>query len=120
MVIEQGDVFWIDVGEPRGSETGFRRPYVVVQNDFFNDSRLHTVEVCAITGNLRRSRAPGNVVLEAGEANLTQRCVVNITQIYAIDRDYFLDRIGAVSSEKLDEILEGIWFLLKPRPRSKS
>lgn len=115
MVIRQGDVFWIDVGEPRGSETGFRRPYVVVQNDAFNSSRLHTVVVCAITSNLRRARAPGNVMLEAGEANLSRASVVNITQIYAIDRDYFQESIGSVSAEKLDAILQGVWFLLEPR-----
>jgi mRNA interferase MazF len=114
MVIRQGDVFWIDVGEPRGSETGFRRPYVVVQNDAFNASPLSTVVVCAITSNLRRAKAPGNVVL-AGEAGLPRQSVVNVTQIYAIDRDYFLEPIGAVSAEKLDEILQGIWFLLEPR-----
>ncbi|MCP4658553.1 MAG: type II toxin-antitoxin system PemK/MazF family toxin [bacterium] len=115
MVIRQGDVFWIDVGEPRGSETGFRRPYVVVQNDAFNASRLSTVVVCAITSNPRRAKAPGNVVLSAGEAGLARESVVNVTQIYAIDRDYFLEPIGAVSAEKLDEILQGIWFLLEPR-----
>ncbi len=115
MVIRQGDVFWIDIGEPRGSEAGFRRPYIVVQNDSFNESRLSTVAVCAITSNLRRARAPGNVVLSAGEASLPQESVVNVTQIYAIDRDYFLEPIGVVSAEKLDEILQGIWFLLEPR-----
>lgn len=115
MVIRQGDVYWVDIGEPRGSETGFRRPYVVVQNDFFNGSRLNTVVVCAITSNMRRARAPGNVVLGAGEAGLSQESVVNVTQIYAIDQDYFLEPIGTVSAEKLDEILQGIWFLLEPR-----
>ncbi len=115
MVIRQGDVFWIDVGAPRGSETGFRRPYVVVQNDAFNASRLSTVVVCAITSNRRRAKAPGNVVLSAGEAGLSRESVVNVTQIYAIDRDYFLEPIGAVSAVKLDEILQGIWFLLEPR-----
>ena len=115
MVIRQGEVFWIDVGEPRGSETGFRRPYVVVQNDAFNASRLNTVVVCAITSNLRRARAPGNVFLNAGEAGLPRDCVVNVTQIYAIDREYFEESVGSLSADKLEEILQGIWFLLEPR-----
>ncbi len=80
----------------------------------FNETRLSTVVVCAITSNLRRAQAPGNVVLRAGEAGLPKESVVNVTQINAIDRDYFLDPIGAVSAEKLDEILQGVWFLLEP------
>lgn len=114
MVIRQGDVFWIDIGEPRGSETGFRRPYVVVQNDAYNGSRLNTIVVCAITSNPKRALSPGNVTLDAGDAGLPRASVVNVTQIYAIDRDYFLEPIGTVSEGKLDEILQGIWSLLEP------
>jgi mRNA interferase MazF len=116
VVIRQGDIFWIDLGEPRGSEPGFRRPYIVVQNDSFNESRLNTVVACAITSNLKRAQAPGNVMLEAGEANLSRRSVVNVTQLYAIDRDYFLEQIGSVGPDRLDQILQGIWLLLEPRP----
>ena len=31
MVINQGDVYWIDLVEPIGSEPGHRHPYVVIQ-----------------------------------------------------------------------------------------
>jgi len=39
VVIAQGEVWWADLGEPSGSEPGFRRP-VVVQGDAFNRSSL--------------------------------------------------------------------------------
>ena len=55
-------------------------------------------------------------MLEAGEANLPRQSVVNVTQIYAIDRDYFQQPLGVVSAEKLDAILQGVWLLLEPRP----
>ncbi len=71
MVVSQGDLFWVDLGEPVGSRPGFRRPFVVVQNDLFNRSRLSTVIVCAVTSNLRRAEAPGNVLLPKGAGNLT-------------------------------------------------
>ncbi len=29
MVIHQGDVFWLDAQEPRGSEPGYRRLYTL-------------------------------------------------------------------------------------------
>lgn len=40
MEIRQGDLFWIDLNEPRGSEPGFTRPFVVIQNNLFNRSRI--------------------------------------------------------------------------------
>ncbi len=36
----QGEVFWVDEGEPVGSEPGYRRPYVVIQNDRWNESPM--------------------------------------------------------------------------------
>ena len=78
MVVSQGDLFWVDLGEPAGSRPGFRRPFVVVQNDLFNRSRLSTVIVCALTSNLRRAEAPGNVLLPKGAGNLPRESVAAV------------------------------------------
>ena len=53
MVINQGDVFWVDLGEPSGSRPGLRRPFVVVQNDLFNRSRLGSARVAEILRGIR-------------------------------------------------------------------
>jgi mRNA interferase MazF len=55
MVINQGDIFWIELDEPSGSAPGYRHPHVVIQNNVFNRSRINTVVVCALTSNLRRA-----------------------------------------------------------------
>jgi mRNA interferase MazF len=91
VVIHQGDVYWINLGTPKGSEPGYRHPYVVIQNDVFNCSRISTVVVCALTSNLKRAESPGNVLLEKGEANLTKQSVVNITQIFTIDKSRLVE-----------------------------
>ncbi len=98
MVILQGDVFWFDLGRPLGSEPGFRRPYVVVQNDVFNASRIQTTVLCAITSNLDRAKAPGNVLLRKGEANLIRASVVNVSQVVTADKSSLRDKIGTLSS----------------------
>lgn len=36
----RGEIWWIDFGIPFGSEVGFRRPVVVLQNDILNESNL--------------------------------------------------------------------------------
>jgi len=115
MVIRQGDVYWVDLGEPSGSEPGYRHPCVVVQNDVFNQSRIRTVVVCALTSNLKRAEAPGNVLLEKGEANLPKQSVVNVSQIFTVDKNQLGDYIGTLSPRRVRQILAGIWLVLTPR-----
>ena len=114
-MIRQGDVFWLDLDSPHGSEPGFRRPCVVVQNNLLNRSRIHTVVVCGVTSNLRRASAPGNVLLEAGEGSLPKQSVVNVSQIFTVDREYFEEPIGSLSRERLEEVLAGVRFVIEPR-----
>jgi len=115
MVIEQGEIYWIDLGEPVGSEPGYRHPHVVIQNNLFNASKINTVVVCALTSNLKRAEAPGNVFLAKGEANLPKQSVVNITQVYTVNKIDLAEKIGKVSEKKLKEIIEGIKLLTEPR-----
>ena len=114
-MIRQGDLFWVDLGEPSGSGPGLRRPFVVVQNDLFNRSRLATVIMCALTSNLRRAAAPGNVLLAQGEGNLSKDSVVNVTQLFTIDKGELTDRIGRLGNDRVADILRGIRLVLDPR-----
>jgi len=115
MVIRQGDIFWLDLGDPSGSAPGYRHPHVVVQNNVLNQSRIHTVIVCTLTSNLRRALAPGNVQLEVGEANLPKRSVVNVSQLFTVDKADLVEKMGTLSPHRVDEILAGIQLMLEPR-----
>ena len=115
MVIRQGDVFWVDLGAPSGSGPGYRHPHVVIQNNVFNRSRINTVIVCVLTTNLRRATAPGNVLLEQGEANLPKASVVNISQIFTVDKRDLDEYIGTLSRSRINQILDGIRLLTEPR-----
>lgn len=115
MVINQGDVYWIDLDEPSGSGPGLRHPHVVVQNDLFNHSRLATVVVCLLTTNLRLASAPGNVLLNMGEANLSRQSVVNVTQLYTVDKADLIEWIGVLSENRVRQIVAGIRLLTEPQ-----
>ena len=108
MVVTQGDVFWVDMGDPVGSGPAYRHPHVVIQNNLFNRSNIGTVVVCAVTSNLKRASAPGNVLLDRREANLSRRSVVNVSQIFTVDRAQLGKKIGAVSPGRIREILDGV------------
>ena len=79
-MILQGEIYLIDPGEPFGSEPGFYRPWVVVQNDAMNRSGLNTVVVLPLTTNLQRVSGRGNVLVPAGAAGLRADSVVQVHQ----------------------------------------
>jgi mRNA interferase MazF len=68
-----------------------------------------------ITSNLKRARAPGNVLLEKGEGNLPKQSVVNVSQIYTVDKRDLAEKIGTLGRSRMREILNGIQLLLEPR-----
>ncbi len=112
MVIAQGEVWWTDLGDPAGSEPGFRRPVVVVQGEAFNASSLRTVVCVALTTNLRWADAPGNVLLSARTTGLAKASVANVSQLVTLDRDALSERAGRLSPSNLELVLAGIDVVL--------
>ncbi len=115
MVINQGDVFWITLAEPTGSSPGYRHPHVVVQNNLFNHSRIHTTVVCTLTSNLKRAGAPGNVLLEPKESGLPKPSVVLVSQLFTVDKLDLIEHVGVLPKKKIRQILDGIRLLTEPR-----
>jgi mRNA interferase MazF len=115
VVIRQGDVYWIEFEEPEGSEPGYKHPHVVVQNNLFNHSRINTVLVCPLTSNLKRANSPGNVLLDKRDVNLPKPSVINVSQIFTVDKSQLGDYIGTLSPERLRQVLDGIKLLLEPK-----
>ena len=115
MVINQGDIFWANLQEPRDSEPAYRHPHVVVQNNLFNRSKINTVVVCPLTSNLKRAGAPGNVLLNQREVNLPKKSVVNVSQIFTVDKTQLDEYIGTLSTERIRQILRGMKLVIEPR-----
>ena len=88
---------------------------MVVQNNIFNRSQINTIVVCALTSNLKRAQAPGNVQLKKSEGNLKKDCVVNITQLITVNRADLVEKIGTLSSARTRQIVDGIKLLVEPR-----
>jgi mRNA interferase MazF len=110
MKISQGDVYWLHPAGPGGSEAGYPHPYVVIQEDAINHSRINTVVVCALTSNIKRMAEPGNVLLEAGEANLPRQSVVVVSQVESVEKTQLGDYIGSLSKERIAQIFAGMRF----------
>ena len=109
--IRQGQVYWLDFGPATGSVPADRHPCVVVQNDVFNRSAIATSVVCLITSNLSRAKAPGNVLLKKGEANLPKVSVVNVSQILTDDKMELVESVGKLSGTAAGAVREGLRML---------
>mgnify|MGYP002713075332 CR=1 FL=1 len=112
MRINQGNIYWIQSEEPDKSELGhYSHPYVVIQDNLFNRSRIHTVIICAITSNIKRANAPGNVLLDIGEANLPKQSVVEVSKVSSVKKTELGEYIGHLSEQRIEQILAGMRFL---------
>ena len=112
MVVERGQIWWADLGEPAGSEPGFRRPILIVQDDAFNRSRLRTVIAVVLTTNVRLLDAPGNVLLAAKATGLPKDSVANVSQVVTVDRDFLLELGGRLRGQPLRDVENGLRFVL--------
>ena len=111
MVVNQGDIYWVSSEEPSGSESGHPHPHVVIQDNVINRSRINTVVVCALTTNLKQAKAPGNVLLEAGEANLSKQSIVVVSQVSTVNKAQLGEYIGSLNKQRINQILAGMRFL---------
>jgi mRNA interferase MazF len=111
--IQQGDVYWYDFGPATGSGPADVHPCVVVQNDDFNHTAIRTTVICHITSNTRLARVPGNVLLALGAAGLTKESVVNVSQLFTVDKLHLEERIGRLSRSAVASIRAGIHLLVE-------
>jgi len=92
----RGELWWADLGLPRGSAPALRRPVLIISADQYNRSNLQTVTVAVLTTNVKLAALPGNVAIAADIAGLNADSVVNVTQIATLDRAALDERVGAL------------------------
>ena len=80
----------------------------------FSSSGIDTVIVCALTTNLKHARSPWNVLLRKGEANLPRQSVVNVSQMYTVDKRELKEKIGALTRQRIRQIFQGIRMIMEP------
>jgi mRNA interferase MazF len=108
----RGEIWWANLPDPAGSEPGYRRCVLIIQDDIFNQSRINTVIVVIITSNTQLAEAPGNVLLPQVASGLSRNSVANVSQIFTIDKTFLVERIGALPDYLQEEVDEGLRTIL--------
>jgi mRNA interferase MazF len=104
----RGEIWWADYG----SEPGYRRPVIILQNDFFNNSKINTTVVIPISSNLLLADVPGNIFLEKRDAKLGKESVVLVSQIGVIDKERLIEKISKINKNIMEKIENNIMFVL--------
>lgn len=112
VTVSQGEVWWADLGEPRGSKPGFRRPVLVIQGDALNRSRIATAVCVALTSKVKWASAPGNVLLSESATGLPKESVANVSQIVTLDKSELTVRVGKLPKAKVELVLSGVDVVL--------
>lgn len=108
----RGEIWWADLGEPRGSEPGYRRPVLIVQDNHFNRSNLATVIILSLTSNRKYENVPGNVFLPKEQSGLSKDSVVNATQFTAIDKAWLDEIVSELPRHLMDEVDRSLSLVL--------
>ena len=113
MVISHGDVAWVDIGSPRGSEPAKRRPAVVVQEDRLLATEIATVLVVPLTSNIALEAFPGNVLVSVDASGLGQDSVAVVSQLGPVSEEFVEPHpVGHVPSYVLSKVADGIRLTL--------
>jgi len=108
----RGEIWWLDYGIPFGSEPGYRRPVVLIQNDFFNNSNINTTIVMPLSTNLLLADVPGNIFLEKTESKLKKDSVILVSQIGVVDKQRLIKKITKINKETIEKIDNNILLVL--------
>ena len=108
----RGNLYWVDLGEPRGSKPAKRRPVLVVQSDSFNDSRLSTTVAVVVTSNTGLASMPGNVFLPAAVTGLPRDSVANVSALVTVDKADLEGPAGDLPDYVLAEVDRGLHLIL--------
>jgi len=108
----RGELWWADFGAPFGSEPGYKRPVLIMQNDFFNRSMINTTIVIPLTTNLILADAPGNILITKNQSKLKKDSVITISQIEVIDRRRLIEKITKIDRTIIEKVENNIMFVL--------
>ena len=110
--MKSGELWWVDYGIPYESEPGYRRPLIIVQNDFFNKSKINTTIVIPLSTNLLLADVPGNILIEKSESKLGKDSVILLSQIGVIDKQRLTEKVSRLNKNIMEKIENNIMFLL--------
>ena len=104
MIVSRGEIWLVNLNPTKKSnEMGKVRPVLVYQNDELNLSDYPTTIIIPLSTSLVDDAEPIRMRIEKRE-NLKEDSDLVITQIRAIDKERFIQKLGSLSSQELSKV----------------
>ena len=110
--MRRGQIYLCEFPNPVGSEPGWDRPVVIIQDDFFNSSGIATTIVVTLTSSLKYQKLPGCLLLKKEETGLDRDSVANATQLSIVNKVQLKGHIGEVPDDLLFKLEECVKVVL--------
>ena len=103
--ILRGDIVWANLDPTLGHEQSGQRPVLVLSQDVFN---AHSGTVIAVALTSQKPNAGFPLTLELSDAKLPKQSWVKISQIRTLSTIRIGKKLGKVSNDEIEMILEGL------------
>lgn len=103
----RGDIYYADMEPHIGSEQGGTRPVVVLQNDVGN-RYAPTLIVATVTSRTEKKKYQPTHVLIAHNTAFEKPSVVQLEQIFTIDKSRVQRFLGRLTQDEMQEIEKGV------------
>jgi len=107
--ILRGEVYWADLDPVRAREQAGLRPVLVISHDALN-RHSGTVIALAITSQPQRPGFPLTDQIES--LKMPKPSWVKISQIRTLSTERLGRRLGRISPEELQQVIEGLFTLV--------
>ncbi len=112
MLVKQFEIWIADLNPQKGTETGKKRPVLVVQTNLLNKIPHPSTLVCPITTNVQKDAEILRVHLKKGMANINENCDIMIDQLRAIDNKRLINKVGELPINIAEIVKENISLLI--------
>jgi mRNA interferase MazF len=105
MNIQKYDIVWVDLSPTKGSEQKGICPFLILQNNLANQSKLSTYTGSPITSKIKN--VPSGIIVQASfENQLTSDSRIELSQIRTIDGARIIKKGGTLEGKYWPEIQE--------------
>ena len=108
---KRGEIYQVHFDPTQGSEISKTRPALILQNDTSNEYSPVTI-VAAITSKYDDRLYPTEVLIYASESSLSVDSVVALNQIWTVDKQRLVRRLGAIHFETMAQVERAILISL--------
>ncbi len=106
-MVQRGEIYYVNLGSNLGSEQSGYRPVLIIQNDTGNKYSPTTI-VATLTSK-KKKYLPTHVFIKKDSCNgLGCNSTVELEQIRTIDKKRLEDKVGRLSENDLNKVLEAI------------